>query len=60
MKNTTPKKKAPKKRSISVDNSVYNKIVKIKEIMQNDLHGRVTFNMAVQSILNDHSAPGRG
>jgi hypothetical protein len=42
------------RKSISIDGQVYNTIKHMKDTMSQKSHGRYTFNMIIQSLLQDH------
>jgi hypothetical protein len=42
------------RKSISIDGQVYNTIKKMKSTMSEKSHGRFTFNMVIQCLLQDH------
>lgn len=42
------------RKSISLDGQVYNTIKHMKDTMSKTSHGRITFNMVIQSLLQDH------
>lgn len=48
------KNKVIKKSSISIERGIYETLKKIRNEMSFKLGGRVTFNMVLQSLLNDH------
>ena len=48
-------KKCKVRKSISIDLDAYETLKKIKNEITNKLGGRITFNMVVQSLINDHN-----